>query len=181
MLFDPVYLRNRLAFALQIITASERLLEEAAQECDGDLRMYFLEHLREEKNHAKWLAEDLDGFTLPLNPIAVALAGSQYYLIKHVHPACLLGYMRALENPMSMNALEELEGVHGKKLLRTLRIHAEEDPGHLSELIRQIGKQPTEVQALIAQSEEQTIRYINGYHEEQEFNHRAALAAAKEF
>lgn len=160
MLHNPDFIRQRLAFTLQVITATERLLQEAAVEAEGPLCAYFLDHWDEERDHAKWLAEDLDGFTVPLDAVAVAMAGSQYYLIKHVHPACLLGYMLALEDPMPLAAIEELEAIHGKSLLRTLRLHAEIDGGHREEILRQIAAQPPELQALIETNAEQTRRYI---------------------
>lgn len=162
-LLEPDTLRRNLAWVLQIITATERLLSEAAAECDGDLQKYFLDHLEEEKDHAKWLAEDLEGFAIPLNGLAVAMAGAQFYLVKFVHPACLLGYMRALETPIPMPLLEELESAHGKKLLRTMRIHAELDPGHLEELNRQIALQPDDIRALIEMNAAQTSRQIAAY------------------
>lgn len=163
MLRDPLSIRRRLAFALQVIRASERLLAEAAAECDGALRDYYLRHLEEEKDHAKWLTEDLDGFSVPLDAVAIAMAGSQYYLIKHVHPACLLGYMLALEDPMSIEDIQELESIHGKELLRTLRLHAEADVEHRKELLSQIAKQPPDLQALIESNAQQTSRYISSH------------------
>jgi hypothetical protein len=163
MLRDPASIRRRLAFALQVIRASERLLQEAADECGGELRDYFLRHMEEETDHAKWLEEDLGGFSIPLDAVAVAMAGSQYYLIKHVHPSCLLGYMLALEDPMPTDELLELESIHGKALLRTLRLHAEADVGHRKELLAQIAKQPADLQALIESNAQQTRRYISSH------------------
>ncbi len=152
-LFDPTEIRRNLALVHQIIIASEPLMELAYSESkDEQYRAYLLEHLKEERNHAKWLLEDLEGHTEPWDWISVNAAGSQYYLIKHVHPACLLGYMQALERPMSMELIESLERVHGKSLLRTARIHAEEDPKHHAELLRQIEMQPPEIRTLIAQN-----------------------------
>lgn len=153
-------MRDQLAFTLQVITATESLLREAAQLCEGDLRDYYLRHLDEEKDHAKWLAEDLEGHTIGLSHLAVALAGSQYYLIKHVHPACLLGYMLALENPAPIETIEALEAVHGKKLLRTARLHAVEDVAHRVALLEQVGKLPPHLQDMVYANERQTNLYM---------------------
>lgn len=156
-------LKRRLAFSLQSMVASERLLGEASLECGGELRDYYLKHLWEEAQHADWLQADLEGFTIPLEGAAVAMAGSAYYLIKHVNPAALLGYMRALEHPMPLAQVEKLEALHGKKLLRTVRIHAEEDVKHLAELDAMIARQPLETQTLIKAVEAQTLHYHNSF------------------
>ena len=140
-----VFVRN-LIFFHQVITASERLLSEAASEADGELRNYFFNHLEEERDHAAWLARDLVHFdvdvkTVRLMPAAVKLAGIQYYLIKHAHPCCLLGYMAVLEGfPISAEALEALENAHGEEGLKTLRYHAKNDPQHRIELFAMIDK-----------------------------------------
>lgn len=136
-----VFLRN-LVLLHQVIVASEQLLEEA-RECatNSALCTYFAEHLDEEREHARWLAADLGsaGIDLSAEPrsrTAVAMAGSQYYLLKHVSPACLLGYMLVLEcAPMPMPAVIELERLHGAELLRTVRYHAEHDRRHGPELL----------------------------------------------
>lgn len=160
-LFDPTEFRRNLALVHQFIVASEPLMELAyAESKDEDYRAYLVEHLKEERNHAKWLLEDLDGFTMPLQRLAVEMAGSQYYLIKHVDPLCLLGYMKALEKPISLELVEALEQVHGKSLCRTLRIHADEDPKHHAELLRQIDKQPPALRAVIEQNAAWTADYI---------------------
>jgi len=163
-LFEINDLKKNLAFVHQVIVASERLLEEAYTESkDEELKEYFLSHLKEEANHAQWLKEDLAGFSIGLNATAVSMAGSQYYLIKHVHPACLLGYMLALEKPIAMELVDELEKTHGKPILRTLRIHAENDPAHYADLLRQIEKQPPELRVLIEQNRAWTQAQIASY------------------
>lgn len=153
-----------LGFWLQAMSASERLLDEAAIETDDpELKAYYKAHRLEEQDHAKWLLEDLEGKTLPIHPLAVAIAGSQYYLIKHVHPAVLLGYMLALENPMSMADLEELEEKHGPKLLRTIRHHVLADVGHRADLLAMKEKQTAEVIAMINWNTAQTLQYLHSY------------------
>jgi hypothetical protein len=135
---------KNLIFAYQVITASERLLHEAAQESTGTLRDYYISHLEEERGHAEWLENDLktQGVNVreqPLIRVAVAMAGTQYYLIKHVDPAALLGYMAVLEGlPTSLEAVDLLEAMHGKELLKTLRFHAEHDLEHRKELFNVI-------------------------------------------
>ena len=135
-------------FVQQLITASESLLVEAIKVSNGLLKEYYIAHLEEERGHETWLSEDLltigiDVKILPLNRRAVELAGSQYYLIKHVHPACLLGYMAVLEGrPILLANVELLEKIHGKSLLRTLRYHAEHDRQHSDDVFRMIDANP---------------------------------------
>jgi hypothetical protein len=156
-------IKRQLAFTLQYMVATERLLGEASMECGGELRQYYLRHLEEERHHAQWLQEDLDGFTIPLDGAAVGMAGSAYYFIKHVNPAALLGYMLALERPMPLDKLAELEAAHGVKLFRTVRLHAEEDVQHRADLLELIEKQPPDVQTLIKAVEAQTLHYLQSF------------------
>lgn len=135
---------HNFVFMHQVITASERLLVEAAQEARGELKDYYLRHLEEERRHEEWLSDDLrqygvDTAVIPLMHQAAELAGSQYYQIKHVHPATLLGYMAVLEgSPMPLEFVDRAEQLHGKVLFRTLRFHAEHDIDHGAEVLRMI-------------------------------------------
>lgn len=129
-----------LAFWYQVIIASEHMLGEAALLLDNegwekDLREFYEEHLEDERHHARWLREDLGHHPINLHFGAAQLAGMTYYLIRHVHPVALMGYMLALEgHPIDMSFVESMEAAHGKSAVRTLRLHAEEDPGHYEQL-----------------------------------------------
>lgn len=139
---------SNLVFVQQLITASESLLLEAAKKAAGPLKNYFAGHWKEEQGHEAWLARDLAdvGFNMEAAPLirrAVELAGAQYYLIRHVAPECLLGYMAVLEGfPMPLATVDLLEKIHGKPLLRTLRYHAEHDLEHRKEVFRMIDANP---------------------------------------
>lgn len=139
--YKPTMIRN-LIWMYQVINASENLLKVAEPLAKGRLRTYYRTHLDEEMDHAKWLAEDLatagvDVATVPLNRKAVELAGTQYYLIHHVSPVCLLGYMATLEGlPYPTEVCDVLEAIHGKPLIRCLRYHAENDLEHRKELFQ---------------------------------------------
>ena len=103
-----------------LIRASVPLMEAAAERCRllppgdpsaGPLARYFGTHAEEERGHDDWLLEDLAVMGVPaagarcwpaaprrdLRDDIAALAGAQYYLIRHCHPACLLGYIAVLE------------------------------------------------------------------------------------
>jgi hypothetical protein len=63
--------------------------------------------------------------------------GAQYYWIFHYHPVALLGYIGLLEGyPPTIDTIDELMMSTGysAKAFRTLRKHAELDPGHGEEL-----------------------------------------------
>ncbi|ABR91755.1 Uncharacterized conserved protein [Janthinobacterium sp. Marseille] len=146
---DRSFVISYLIFMQQVITASESLLEEAIKVSDGEVKDYFQSHLEEERGHEKWLADDLmtvgiDVAKLPCIRLAMEMAGSEYYLIKHRSPTYFLGYMLALEGfPASMEFVDALEQTHGKSLFRTLRYHAEHDVDHKEDLFAIIDKFPS--------------------------------------
>lgn len=166
---DKAVFISNLAFMYQVIVASERLLKETINESSGKLKAYLEAHLDEEREHEKWLSEDLlsagvDVKTAPLLRTAVEMAGSQYYLIKHVNPACLLGYMLVLEGfPMPMSMVDELESLYGKGLLRTVRYHAHHDVNHSKDIMNIMNEYPLQEVRVNAI---QTAIYINEFSEE---------------
>lgn len=161
---DKSVILSNLAFMHQVITASEALMQEALKVADGPLHAYLTAHAEEEQDHAQWLAADLltsgvDVDKLPKFRRAVAMAGSQYYLIKHQSPYALLGYMAVLEGfPVALEAVDALEAAHGKDLFRTLRYHAEHDLEHRKDLFAFIDKNP---RPEIMQSAVETAKYMN--------------------
>jgi hypothetical protein len=171
--FPPVDLTNRgllisnFLFLYHVMKASENLLEVAAKESVGDeLHAYFVEHLEEERSHDEWLAKDLlsagvDVRISVVPRIAVEMAGSMYYLIYHVDPVAHLGYMAALEGmPMPLEVVELLEKIHGKKLLRTLRYHAENDIDHSSQLNKVLDALPDSRKSIVWHTAAATATYI---------------------
>lgn len=161
-----------LVFLHDVIVASERLLIEAARSrlprgsFDARLAQYYRSHLDEERDHVKWIREDLKsvGVTVPTelpNQLAMAMAGSQYYLLKHFHSAALLGYMAVLEgDPTPVEAIESLEEAYGKQLLRFARFHAVKDLEHRKELFAVIDETPKSLHRLIAYSTDNTLDYM---------------------
>lgn len=160
-----IFLRN-LIFVHNVISASEGLLRAACDRSIGELKAYFADHLKEEAGHAFWLRNDLataniNVAALPALPEAVAMAGSQYYLIHHVDPVALLGYMAVLECfPVDTEALEKLEEIHGKTLCRTLRYHAEHDISHGSDVLDEVDLLDEKQFQLVMQNAVQTALYI---------------------
>lgn len=165
-LHDKAELIRNLIFIHQVIVATENLMLTAAACASSELQSYFLEHYEEERGHADWLADDLrtagvDVKKRPLDLLATQFVGTQYYLIQHIHPTALLGYMAVLEgSPMPIEQVEELEALHGKDLLRCLRFHAEHDVDHREELWKVIDSQPEHLHSVILNSAVQTARYL---------------------
>jgi len=155
---------SNLVFMHQVITASESLMQEALKVAEAPLSAYLTAHAEEEQDHAQWLAADLltagvDVEKLPKFRRAVAMAGSQYYLIKHQSPYALIGYMAVLEGlPVALETVDALEQAHGKDLFRTLRYHAEHDLEHRKELFAFIDENP---RPEIMQSAVETAKYMN--------------------
>jgi hypothetical protein len=146
-----------------LIRASVPLMETAVERCgrlaDGDpaagpLAAYLRTHIAEEQGHDDWLLEDLallgaagpDELLAPaLREDIAALAGAQYYLIRHSHPACLLGYIAVLEGcPPDAGVAALLPALTGwpAPAFRTVARHAALDPGHEQELVEVLDALP---------------------------------------
>ncbi|HTD17833.1 MAG TPA: hypothetical protein VK673_21800 [Chthoniobacterales bacterium] len=163
-----------LEFLYWACLASERLLSEASDEClargdCGKLGLYYLNHLEEEKGELPFLVNDLKAAgreiqPLP-DPIAIAMIGTQYYLLKHVHPVCLLGYMAVQEaTPTPLEAVEVFEKYYGSEQVTFIRMHAEKDLIHREELIAMIEDCPEDQQSLIYLSIQNTLDYLGQHY-----------------
>lgn len=161
-------MRDYLAHCYQLIVASEPLLEQSIRLLsydgwEGDLRVFYVKHLEDERDHAKWLLEDLQGYTGNLHYGVAAVAGTAYYLILHVHPVALLGYMLALEgSQITTPLIEAVAEECGEDATRTLRLHAQEDPKHAQELEAAALMVPDEWQPLIANTRRQIETMLKG-------------------
>jgi len=161
-LSDRGVLLNNLLFVWHLMRASEHLLEVAAEKSEGRDKEYFLEHLEEERNHHEWLTADLkhagiDPYESFIPVEAVNIVGAQYYFIFHINPHALFGYMAYTECfPTPMEVIEELEHIHGKELLKTIRYHATHDVDHGREMLEMIDSLPEASRSIIFQNAVQT-------------------------
>ncbi|MEN9864589.1 MAG: hypothetical protein RL748_179 [Pseudomonadota bacterium] len=135
----------------QIIRANDHLMGVAADQArrrwqQGDascrgLFEYMEWHRQDELNHPDWLLEDIQVLgvsresVLEAAPPAhiAALPGCQYYWIYNHHPAMLFGYMVVLEGyAMRLEDIDRYQQQTGfpAAAFRTMRLHAQEDPGH---------------------------------------------------
>jgi hypothetical protein len=154
---DFDYLKRTMKFVYQLVVASTPLLSFAILRAEGPLKAYYEEHLKEELGHDEMLRRDLVtmGVTeFAPNHIAAQVAGAQYYLIAHTHPALLLGYMHALErDSLPVEEVDRLSKLHGVELT-ALRHHAKHDPEHRKDLERVIASLPSEQQELVRWNED---------------------------
>lgn len=157
-------LATNMAFMYRLMVASEPLLERAIASCEeGPLRDYLLHHLEQERGHVDLLKTDLATLGAP-DPVprywlATLMAGAQYYLIEHEHPAALLGYMSALEgSTLSLSTVAELEAAYGP--LPCLRLHSERDPGHHAELCEQIERLPDGLKDLAQENRRRVLEQM---------------------
>lgn len=178
MLNRDTFIRN-CAFVLHMIKASEGLIENAIEslsrsenEYDRIVFDYYLTHLEEEKGHYHWLLNDLESENIAFDWSAAEIAGAQYYLINHIHPTALLGYMIVLECfPVPIHIIEELEIAHGKKLLSTARYHAIHDQDHGKDVLELVEKAPQELKQWIYENAINTAHKIGIAQEKFEDNH----------
>lgn len=149
-----------------VIRASENLIRRASQRAEGDLKAYLQEHLLEEIGHEKWLCFDLEAIGIDAKSTviptsAMEMAGTQYYLVEHVSPVALLGYMLVFEGfPAQIELVDELAEVHGQEAVRTLRYHANHDVQHSADLFEMIDKITDEERDIVYQSAMQTLHYM---------------------
>jgi hypothetical protein len=164
---DTGLLRRWFLLIWQSVQASVPLMELASDQLRQFPRTsftdllgeYFTLHALEEQGHDEWLLEDLAGLgvdehsarlELPNRHIA-AMVGSQYYLIRHYHPALLLGYIAFCEgHPPRPEAIDglRLRSATSPDVWRTYRFHASEDPIHLEELRAVLDQVPAEPEAM---------------------------------
>jgi hypothetical protein len=114
---------------------------------------YLEHHVPEETGHDDWALEDLERLGLSRQavlaahpyPAAAALAGTQYYYIRHHDPVAILGYIAQLEGyppsePLLLAAAERA-GLP-VAAFRTMRKHANLDPHHRADLDRLLDTVP---------------------------------------
>jgi len=106
---------------------------------------YLARHIEEEKNHDKWLVEDMalcginsdEVHSHMPNPAVAALIGAQAFWIMQEHPVALFGYLAVVEgDPPSHDHLDliRIKSGYPEEAFRCLREHADADVLHQAEL-----------------------------------------------
>ena len=136
-----------------VLSQSCRLLAAAAARCDLDMDVFhhrFIEHAHEEKNHEKLITHDLKALGEQLAPGLPSITPfwqCQFYMVEHISPLSLFGYILYLENLSlfdgnARRAYQRCVKAHGPKATTYLRIHIEEDVDHVDKLFDYLGKLP---------------------------------------
>ncbi len=171
-----------------VIRCSVPLMKAAAAECEGraggeplaeEMLAYLTKHIPEETGHDEWVLDDLETLGFRRDDVlarippasAAALAGAQYYWIRHVHPVALLGFIAVLEG--TPPDVEFFEGVADRiglprRAFSNLLLHGKLDPQHRDDLDRALDGLPlTEFHhALMGVSAFQTIDLLTRVVEE---------------
>jgi hypothetical protein len=165
-----------------VIRSSVPLMKAAAEQCERMLDRepvaegmlaYFRKHIPEETGHDDWVLDDLE--TLGYNreevlkrippPSAAALAGAQYYWIRHVHPVAMLGFIAVLEGtPPDVEFFEQTADRIWvpRRAFSNLLLHGKLDPQHRDDLDRTLDALPLTDQhhALMGVSAFQTVSLL---------------------
>jgi len=162
-----------LAQTYYYVSHSTRLLAFAAglmDRSDETNFRRFIKHISEETAHEVLAEKDLADLGMkpsdfPQRPETRVLWETQYYKIQHEHPLALMGYIIALE-AYACTFLPKIcaltEESYGGKAMRFNKLHAEEDPDHVSKAMELTLKLPAHIQELVAVNVQQTaMAYSN--------------------
>ena len=145
-----------------VIRCSVPLMKAAAERCEKmladepvaeGLLAYLRHHIPEETGHDEWVLDDLETLGYKREdilkrippPSAAALAGAQYYWIRHVHPVALLGFIAVLEGtPPDVEFFEQTADRIGvpRRAFSNLLLHGKLDPQHRDDLDRTLDALP---------------------------------------
>lgn len=129
----------------------------------------FLQHCAEERGHEKILLNDLKALgsaisEWPERPGTCALYQSQYYYVEHASPMAFFGYilgLEALAAHFGAEITQRLESAYGPKASCFMRVHSEEDVGHVAEALAKIYQLPEDLQPVIIQNLRQTLKHYD--------------------
>ncbi len=142
------------------VSHSTRLLALAASRLGTEHEAQhrrMLEHAREENGHHLYAERDLRHLDLRVAdfselPTTAALYQTQYYLIEHVHPAALFGYIILLEGVSVLcgrSGFERAREAFGERGASFLKMHSDADEDHLPKAFATVAGLPAELQATI--------------------------------
>lgn len=142
---------NWVAQTYHFVLHSTRLFACASSRCDlstNKIHFKLLEHLSEEKGHENLGLHDLKALKcqikdLPELPETASLYQIQYYWIEHFSPSAFFGYLLCLEGlavRAGKAAYEKAVQAHGQRACSFLRVHIEEDEGHLAEVFEYVNQ-----------------------------------------
>lgn len=160
---------NYLAQSFYYIQHSTKTLALAAgyiEPSDAKIFRRMISHIGEEMNHDVLCKKDLKALGRSLeeyseSPATQALYQTQYYKIQHENPKSYLGYIYVLESlscfvvPKILN--DKLIPIYPKQAINFLRVHADDDPGHLDQAKKVIDSFSEDEKKLVANNTLYTI------------------------
>jgi hypothetical protein len=164
LLAFPIHARrvygDLMAQAYYWVSHSTRLLALAASRLGtGHEAQHrrLLEHAREENGHHLYAERDLERLGLRVDDFSelaptAALYQTQYYLIEHVHPTALFGYIITLEGVSVLcgsEGLKRASAAFGSDAASFLKMHAGADEDHLPKAFAVVATLPSELQRLV--------------------------------
>jgi pyrroloquinoline quinone (PQQ) biosynthesis protein C len=126
-----------------------------------------IKHIGEEMNHEILCVKDLEALGQSManfteSPATQSLYQPQYYKIQHQNPKAYLGYIYVLESICCLVVPKVLKDKlipnYPKQAINFLRVHAEEDPGHLEQAKNVIASMNEKDQKDVADNMLHTIR-----------------------
>lgn len=158
------------------ICHTTRLLAAAGAKFDLSQETFHLQcmkHAGEERSHEKLSVSDLAAMGLSLEdfselPATKAMYRNAYYLVDRVGPITLFGYAYYLECVGAAGSKIEAEVTlaHGKRAVKHLSLHANEDPGHIKSYEESLDQFSAKDRALLEEAIQSTAyHYIRVYHE----------------
>ena len=160
---------NWVAQTYHYVKHSTRLLAAAAARFPQDdvgnaLHHRFAKHMSEEKKHELLCVHDLTALDLPLGafpelPVTRMFYESQYFKVEHRDPVALFGYILALEVTSAQEGgwvHDEIVATHGPKTASFVKLHAQEDVGHVEKALRALDDVTAAQRALVSENLRQT-------------------------
>lgn len=132
----------------------------------NSLHRRFGKHADEEKGHEKLVVNDLKGLgksidDLPEFPETAAFYKMQYYWIEHVAPLSFFGFILFLEGIAVYHGkkiYERAVTAHGDSSASFLKVHINEDVGHVEEAFNNLEGLSEEQEKMICQNMEEASR-----------------------
>lgn len=164
---DTSFYSEYLAQSFHYICHSTKLLALAIAHSNENQKAFYrrsVKHISEEDGH-QYLAEtDLKRLGMKLssfkeNDATKLLWEPQYYKISQINTS-ILGYILGLEC-IAVKTFDEIyarvKTAHGDKASSFIRVHAEEDPGHVEQAIAELSRLNESERVVVNQNYQQTI------------------------
>jgi hypothetical protein len=157
---DPEAYAGFLAQTRHYVVHTTRLLGVTASRIGPErekLHFRFMKHAAEERSHHLLAERDIvelhrDIADYPELPITTALYATQYFQVEHVEPTMIFGYIFALEGLAVLHGdwiYDRVSSTHGTAAATFVKLHANEDAGHMAKTFDAVARLTDREQDLI--------------------------------